>query len=270
MHYLGNMRRWPSTRSLPVLALLLVLVAGLPAVGCGSKDNGSSSKGGGELVVSAATSLKAALTSYGQGFTQARAQFSFAGSDELAAQIRKGAKPDVFASANTKLPDQLHGEKLVEKPAVFASNRLVLAVPSGGKVNSLRDVARSGVSVAIGSPSVPIGSYTRKVLARLDATTRKGILANVKTQEPDVGGISAKLQQSAADAGFLYVTDVVATHGKLKAIELPKALQPQVAYGIAIVKGARNPRAAQAFIDGLLRGGGASALREAGFTPPAQ
>ncbi|CAN5511674.1 molybdate ABC transporter substrate-binding protein [soil metagenome] len=253
----------------PLLAL--VLVAALAGAGCGSDDNDSSSKGGGDLVVSAAASLKTAFTSYGEGFTEAKAQFSFAASDELAAQIRKGAKPDVFASANTKLPDELFAEKLVEKPTAFASNRLVLAVPADSdKVRSLEDVAGDKVSVAIGAPAVPIGSYTRKVLAKLDAGTRKGILANVKTEEPDVAGISAKLQQGAADAGFLYFTDVEATNGKLKSIELPASLQPQVAYGLAIVKRTPNREAAQTFIDGLLKGAGADALREAGFKPPPQ
>ena len=57
-------------------------------------------------------------------------QLSFAGSDELAAQIRAGAKPDVFAAANTKLPDELFAEGLVERPRVFAANKLVLAVPA--------------------------------------------------------------------------------------------------------------------------------------------
>ena len=251
--------------------LALVLVVALAGSGCGSDDDDSSSKAGGDLVVSAAASLKPAFTSYGGSFTEAKAQFSFAGSDELAAQIRKGAKPDVFASANTKLPDQLFAEKRVDKPTVFASNRLVLAVAADtDKVRSLEDVAGDKVSVAVGAPAVPIGSYTRKVLAKLDARTRKGILANVKTEEPDVAGISAKLQQGAADAGLLYFTDVDATNGKLKAIELPKSLQPQVAYVVAIVKGAGNREAAQAFIDGLRKGAGAEALREAGFKPPPQ
>lgn len=266
MRCLGRFPRRPLS---PLLAL--ALVAALAGAGCGSDDNDSSSKGGGDLVVSAAASLKTAFTSYGEGFTDAKAQFSFAASDELAAQIRKGAKPDVFASANTKLPDELFAEKRVEKPTAFASNRLVLAVPADSdKVRSLEDVAGDKVSVAIGAPAVPIGSYTRKVLAKLDAGTRKGILANVKTEEPDVAGISAKLQQGAADAGFLYFTDVEATNGKLKSIELPASLQPQVAYGVAIVKRTPNREAAQAFVDGLLKGAGADALREAGFKPPPQ
>jgi len=251
------------------LTTALLISTILVAAGCGSDDNAGSDRG--DLVVSAATSLKAAFTGYGEQFTGANAQFSFAGSDELAAQIRSGAKPDVFASANTKLPDALFKDGLVERPQVFASNRLVLAVPArNDKVRSLDDLTTKGTTIVIGSESVPIGAYTRKVLGRLDGAERAAVLANVRSNEPDVGGISAKLTQGAADAGFLYVTDVVATNGRLKAIELPAQLQPAVAYGVAIVKGAAHRTEAQAFVAGLLSGPGATALTTAGFKPPGQ
>jgi molybdate transport system substrate-binding protein len=252
-------------RSALAAALLTTIVV---AAGCGSDDTSSN---GSDLVVSAATSLKRAFTDYGEQFTGANAQFSFAGSDELAAQIRSGAKPDVFASANTKLPDALFKDGLVERPQVFAANRLVLAVPAGSdKVRSLEDLAKTGTTVVIGAEGVPIGAYTRKVLGRLDGAARAGILANVRSNEPDVGGISAKLTQGAADAGFLYGTDVVATNGRLTAIELPAKLQPAVEYGVAIVKGAAHRTEAQAFVAGLLDGPGAAALKTAGFKPPGQ
>ena len=45
----------------------------------------------------------------------------------------------------------------------------------------------------------------------------------MRSNEPDVKGIVGKLTQGAADAGFVYVTDVNATNGKLKAITLPPA-----------------------------------------------
>jgi molybdate transport system substrate-binding protein len=247
------------------VVVLVVLVALVALTGCGSSDDNDR----GELLVSAATSLKSAFTNYGRQFEDADAQFSFAGSDQLAAQIRTGAKPDVFASANTKLPDELFAKGLVERPQVFASNRLVLAVPAGdAKVKGIDDLTKQGVTIAIGSKGVPIGAYTRKVLDRLDAKTSRAILANVRSDEPDVGGISAKLSQGAADAGFLYVTDVAATNGRLKAIELDAALQPEVSYGVAIVKGAPHRRAAQAFIAGLRKGAGADALKRAGFGVP--
>jgi molybdate transport system substrate-binding protein len=245
-------------------ALLAAIALVLAACGGDERAGGKSL-----LTVSAAASLKQAFTAYGMQFSDASARFSFAGSDELAAQIEKGVKPDVFAAANTKLPDALYAKGLVEKPTVFAGNRLVLAVPADGtKVGSLADLERRGVKLAIGSKAVPIGSYTRTVLGKLPSSRSRAILANVRSEEPDVAGITGKLTQGAVDAGFLYASDVRATDDKLKAIELPAALQPSVAYGVAIVKGARHPAQARAFIAGLLNGAGARALTDAGFQPP--
>lgn len=235
-----------------LVSLLLVVLAGC----------GGSSSGGGRLTVSAATSLTTAFTKLGG------AAYSFGGSDELAAQIRKGVKPDVYAAANTKLPEALFRAGLIERPQVFARNRLVLAVPGqGGKVTSLADAGKAGVKLAIGSPSVPVGMYTRKVIAGLPPGLRKAILGNVRSEEPDVGGVVGKLTQGAVDAGFVYVTDVEATGGRLRAIGLPQSLDPEVAYGVAVVKGAKHPAAARSFVKGLLAGKGRDTLRAAGFLP---
>jgi molybdate transport system substrate-binding protein len=244
-------------------SLSVVLAAcALALAGCGGSDD--------TLRVSAAASLKDALTRYGGEFEEARTRFSFGGSDELAAQIRKGAKPDVFASADTKLPDELYDEGLVEMPVTFAGNRLVLAVPasSDAGIASLEDVEKAGTTLAIGSEAVPVGSYARAVLSKLPESASSAILKNVRTQEPDVAGIVGKLTQGAVDAGFVYVSDVRAAGGTLKAIELPDSLQPAVAYGVAVVKGAEHEEAARAFVDGLLDGDGRRALDDAGFEPP--
>jgi molybdate transport system substrate-binding protein len=239
-------------------------LAALLVVGCGDDESAKPS-----LTVSAAASLKTAFTSYGKQFPDATARFSFAGSDELAAQIEQGVKPDVYAAANTKLPEELFAKGLLERPTVFAGNRLVLAVPaSGASVASLQDLERDGVKLAIGSAEVPVGAYTRTVLGKLPAARRDAILANVRSEEPDVAGITGKLTQGAVDAGFLYVSDVRATDGELEAIDLPSELQPEVAYGVAVVKGAKHPEQARAFVAGLLGGAGAEALADAGFEPP--
>jgi molybdate transport system substrate-binding protein len=240
----------------------------LTVAACGDDDAGG---GKPQMTVAAAASLKAAFTEYGKEFSGAETRFSFAGSDELAAQIEQGVKPDVYAAANTSLPDELYSRGLVEKPTVFAGNELVLAVPADGdRVTSLGDLAKDGVKIAIGQEDVPVGSYTRTVLDKLPAAASKAILANVGSEEPDVAGITGKLTQGAVDAGFLYVSDVRAADGQLKAIELSDNLQPAVAYGVAVVKGAKHPEAARAFIDGLLDGAGAKALKDAGFEPPPQ
>jgi molybdate transport system substrate-binding protein len=250
----------------PGLALLLAALA-LALVACGDDEPGGAAKP--QLTVSAAASLKQAFTDYGRRFDDASARFSFAGSDELAAQIEKGVTPDVFAAANTKLPDALYAAGKVEKPTVFAGNRLVLAVPADAtRVGSLKDLEGDGVKLAIGAEHVPIGAYTRTILAKLPPAQRTAILGNVRSEEPDVAGITGKLTQGAVDAGFLYASDVRATDDKLKAIELPDTLQPTVAYGAAVLKGAKHPQQARAFIAGLLDGAGARALADAGFLPP--
>ena len=78
-------------------------------------------------------------------------ELSFAGSDELAAQIRQGVKPDVYAAANTKLPDAAlrrgaaRASRSSSRPTSF-----VLAVPKDSEIDSVEDLTADGVKIAIG------------------------------------------------------------------------------------------------------------------------
>jgi molybdate transport system substrate-binding protein len=242
-----------------------LIALAVSAAGCGSDDEPAG--GAGELTVSAASSLTEAFGAYEQG-TPAAERFSFAGSDELAAQIRQGAKPDLYAAANTELPEMLRKEGLVGQPTVFATNSLVLAVRKGSDIGAVDDLTDPGVDLVIGSEDVPFGAYTQTVLDRLPAAQRDAILANVRSEESDVKAAVGKLSQGAADASFTYASDVAAAGDRLEGVELPAELQPDVAYGVAVVESAEDPEAAQEFIDGLLSGEGAQALEDAGFGPP--
>jgi len=242
--------------------LLTTLAATLG--GCGGGEDGGKPR----LTVSAAQSLQGAFEDYGSRFDAATVRFSFAGSDQLAAQIRQGVRPDVYAAASTELPQQLFEEGLVGEPVEFARNRLVIAVPADSPIGDLGDLDRDGTDLAVGAETVPVGSYTREVLDRLPAAQRRAILADVRSEEPDVSGVVGKLTQGAADAGFLYATDVAGAGDRLRAIELPRRLRPQVTYGVAVVEGAKEPEAARAFIEGLLSDPGRRAMRRAGFLAP--
>jgi molybdate transport system substrate-binding protein len=247
------------------LALCLALAA-VVAGGCGDDASGTSDHG--RLVVSAAASMEEAIEECSTVFREQEdvdVRLSFAGSDELAAQLRQGLNPDVYAAANTRLPVELYDEGLLEKPVEFATNELVLAIPAGSGIAALDDLAAEDVRIVIASESVPIGDYTRETLAKLPPPQEQAILANVRSNEPDVKGIVGKLTQDAADAGFVYVTDVNAAGDELEAIELPAELEPEVTYGAAVVAGAKQPAKAQAFVDGLLDGPCADALQAAGF-----
>jgi len=157
---------------------------------------------------------------------------------------------------------------LVYAKQSFGRVRWVLAVPEDSPIDSLDELTRSGITIVVGDPTVPVGAYTREVLGKLPADQRNAIYDNVRSQEPDVSSIAGKLTEGAVDAGFVYVTDVTASGGELKAIQLPAKLRPDIAYGAAVVAGAKNPDGARKFIHGLLSGEGGTALRKAGFGPP--
>ena len=215
-----------------------------------------------QITVLAAASLTGVLPRI-----DATPRYSFAGSDTLASQIRLGAPADVFASANTALPDQLYAAGLVEKPVVFTANSLVLVTPKSNPaaIRSVFDLRRSGIKLLVGSVTVPIGSYTRKILERLALS---GVLANVVSQENDVRSILGKIGLGEADAGFVYASDAKAAAGKVRVIALPARAQPEVRYAVAVLRSSRNRSSAIVFVDRLLSKAGQAKLRTAGFVAP--
>jgi molybdate transport system substrate-binding protein len=233
-------------------------VAVLAASGCGGD-------GGPGLTVSAASSLNAAFTDYADGFDRAEVRLSFAASDQLAAQIRGGARPDVFAAASGDLVRRLARERLVERPVEFARNRLVVAVPPGGRIERFDDLADPGVRIAIGSRSVPVGAYARNALGRLPPRLRAGIESNIESEEPDAATVIGRVRAGAVDAAFAYRTDVRAV-SELRELVVPGGVRP--AYAAAVVTGTDHPEEARAFVLGLRSARARQALARAGFELP--
>ena len=218
------------------------------AAGCGGSGSG------GRATVYAAASLTDVFPQI-----DAKARYSFAGSNELAAQIEQGATPDVYASANEKLMDELRAKGLVEEPSVFATNRLVVAVPPSNPahVESAADLARPGVKVVLAEPGVPAGDYAREALGTL------GLDVRPVSEEPDVRSVLAKVALGEADAGIVYATD--ARTAKVKVVELPERAQVRARYTIAVVADAPDPAAAKRFVDAVEGAEGRKALQAAGF-----
>src|ERR671918_447509 len=195
------------------------------------------------------------------------ARYSFAGSDELAIQIREGAPADVSAAASPRHPAELAGEELVEQPVVFATNRLVLVVPGDNPagIGSVEDLPHEGVRLVIAATGVPAGDYTRQVLETLG---REDVLDRVVSEEADVKGVVSKVALGEADAGFVYATDVAPVEDDVDVIELPDEAQPEVEYSVAVVRGGEREREARAFVERLLGEAGREELREAGLGTP--
>jgi len=195
------------------------------------------------------------------------ANFSFAGSDELATQIREGAPADVYAAASSRYPQELYEEGLVDEPATFATNRLVLVVPKAnpGDIESVEDLLQPGTRLVVAAEGVPVGDYTRTVLETLGLSRA---LDNVVSNEDDVKGVTAKVSLGEADAGFVYATDVTPVADRVRAFELPENAQPAIEYQVAVVVDSDDEDAAAEFVEKLLGEEGRAALERAGFVLP--
>jgi molybdate transport system substrate-binding protein len=195
-------------------------------------------------------------------------RYSFAGSDTLAAQIAQGAPADVFASASLKQTELLYHNGALRRPVVFATNKLIVIVPSSNPagIRSVYDLRRKGVKVVIGTPTVPVGAYTRQVLDSLGIT--EAVMSNVVDQESDVKGIVAKIALGEGDAGLVYKTDARPAAKKVRSILIPSWAQPPIRYEVAIVRKSPHQAAAAAFIRRVTSLRGRRLLVAAGFGLP--
>jgi molybdate transport system substrate-binding protein len=247
------------------VALLLAAMLALPSCGSGSGSSGSS--GGGTLNVFAASSLTEVFTQLASVYQQQhpgwKVRLNFLGSDELAAQIEQGVDADVYAAASTKYPEQLQSEKLLGKTTDFATNTLVLIVPSDNPagITSVSDLTK-GAKLVIGDPSVPIGSYTETVLGNLGIDPAS---LNVVSREAKTKDIATKVELGEADAGFVYTSDANALGDKVKVIQLPASAQATAVYPIGVVSSSTNKEAAQQWIDLVTSERGQQALVSHGF-----
>jgi molybdate transport system substrate-binding protein len=266
----------PAALAAPAALALAVVV--LAACGRASGSPGSSgSSASTRLTVLAAASLTKVFPRIGAEFARRHPgvtfDLSFGGTDQLAAQIQQGAPADVFAGASTKYGDQLAGAGQIDAYEVFCTNRLVLVTPASnpGGVSSLRDLADRPVKLVIGSDTVPVGTYTRTVLANLDSVYGTGysarVLANVVSNEDSVTSIVTKVESGEADAGFVYVTDALAAESRVRTIALPAAAQAVARYPIAAVSASEHAAVARQFVDFVLTPAAQRLLRKAGFGP---
>lgn len=257
-----------------VLAAAGVLLSVAAATSCGSGASDREAAAGDQMVqgegavveVFAAASLAAAFGDLARAFERTAdgtpVRLNAAGSSALAQQIVQGARPDVFASADTENMAivRRHGD-LVGSPRIFASNTLAIVVERGNPkgIRTLADLERPGLKLALGAPRVPIGRYTTDVFAR--ARLRRP----PSSEEADVRAIVTKVKLGEVDAGVVYATDLRAAGSAVGAVPIPRSENVAAEYPIARVKGGPTPTAAAAFVEFVLSGEGQRLLVKHGF-----
>lgn len=236
------------------LALAVLLATALLCASCTGEDEPAADTGAadaGALRIFAPSSVEGVFRELAPD-----AEFRFGSSEELAEAALEGGAPDVFASAGQAPIAEVGAEGVLESPAVFATNRLVLVVPAeGSDVGSLADLADADVLV---------GAELGYVRSTLEAIGEGGRLEGAGF-DPDAAD---QVASGSADAALVYYTDALAAGDAVRVIELPA--QALVEYPIAAANVSESFEEAQAFVDLVLSDRGRQALEDAGFTlPPA-
>ena len=246
-----------------IAAMVLAALAG-----CGSDEPDDSAAEETTLTVYAASSLTSAFEQMGEDFEAdhdgVTVEFNFAGSSDLVAQIQEGAPADVFASADEANMEKLTAEDLQgADPENFASNTLEIAVPPGNPagVENFQDLGEDGLNLVICAPEVPCGAASQGV------AEAAGVELNPVSEEQSVTDVIAKVSSGEADAGLVYVTDVIAAGDDVEGIEFPESSEVVNVYPIAPLADSENADLAQEFVDLVLGESGQSILQEAGFAP---
>jgi molybdate transport system substrate-binding protein len=229
-----------------------------------------------ELVVSAAASLKDALTEIGADYEkkrpQVRLRFNFGSSGTLQQQIEQGAPVDVFAAAADKNLDDLAAKNMIDLKTrrVLAGNVLVLVVPKDSKlkVKHFQDVNSSAVKyVAVGGPTVPAGMRAEEVFTKLgiwSAVQQKAVRGK------DVREVLTQVELGNAEAGVVYKTDAAISTKVRVVATAPAAMHQPIRYPVAVISGSKNAALAQDFVRYISGSKAAKVLRRYQFIVPAR
>jgi molybdate transport system substrate-binding protein len=208
------------------------------------------------LNVFAAASLTESLTEiaelYKKTAPNVKIHFNFDSSGTLQTQIENGADADLFLSAGQRQMNALSDSFIDDATRKnVLVNQVVLIVPENSTkgISSFQDVMTAKVSlVALGNASVPVGQYSQEIFEFLkgwDVVSKKASLgSNVKE-------VLSQVESASVDCGVVYSTDATTAKNVKVVANAPEGSHQPVVYPAAVVKGSKNPDAAQAFLNFL-------------------
>ncbi len=185
-----------------------------------------------------------------------RISVTFAGSQELAAQIIEGAPADLFISADVRQMDRVAEAGLLEAgyPETLFENELVLAVRRELWAPEL--LRKKGLRLLLADPLVPLGAYSMEYLregvshGKITEADRERLLRDTLSFEASARVVSVKLGMGAGDGAFLYRSDALSLD-RQEFVTLELSGAPKAQYLASLLTGARGDGEPARFLDYL-------------------
>lgn len=233
---------------------------------------------GQEVRVAAAADLKFAMAKLTEQFereTGTKVDVTYGSSGNFFSQIQNGAPFDLFFSADVEYAKKMEAAGFAERGTLYnyAVGRIVIWMPPGIKVdvtkqgwNALLDA--SVQKIAIANPEH--APYGRAAVAALQ---KASIYEQVKSKlvyGENISQAAQFVQSGNAQAGII-ARSLAVSPGMSdgKSWEIPAETHPPIEQSAILLKGAKNKKAALAFLDFVKGPAGREILVKCGFAVPA-
>jgi len=166
----------------------------------------------------------------------------FMGTSQLVLQIKNGAKPDIFISANESWMDYLEGKSLILKTyrKNFLYNSLVLITSKNNKIGKLENVnelkellykSKTKISLAM-TKSIPAGIYAKSYFKNIKIWSK---LDNKFVESVNVRAALNFVARGDLEFGIVYRSDALVSN-KIKIVySLEKEKHKKIIYPMAIL-----------------------------------
>lgn len=223
--------------------------------------------------VAAAVSLEEVLgqllADYGLRQQEVKVRLLLGASDELTAQIERGASVDLFLSADPGQLAQLAASGFAQgQPVTFADNTLAVLAPGEGRLAARKpaDLLSSSADcrrIAMATPGCPLGAYTRDYLQSLGLYDR---FRERAVELENSRAVFTAIQSGQAAAGFVYSSATLTAHG-CRVLFRVRRLPTPIRYAGVVLANAREPAHAQDFLSFLISKQAERRFRRWGFIP---
>jgi molybdate transport system substrate-binding protein len=230
-----------------------------------------------EVRVAAAADLKFAMSDLAQQYerqTGNTLDATYGSSGNFFSQLQNGAPFDVFFSADIDYPQKLEAAGLAEPGTLYeyAVGRIVIWMPP----DATADVAKLGWAALLDSRVQKIAvanpehaPYGRAAVAAL---RKAGIYERVAAKlvyGENITQAAQFVQSGNAQAGIVALS--LATSPAMrdgKRWEIPAEMHPPIQQAAIVLKGAKNKKAAEAFLEFVKSEAGRATLAKYGFSFP--
>lgn len=199
-------------------------------------------------------------------------QAHYGGSGEIFGMLSTGQYCDVLIPGAEKYTEDAVKNGWVREDTIkkVVLHEAIIAVPKGNpaKINSLQDLAKPGVRVALGDPKGPaIGRISKKILMKNKLWEK--VLKNVTVKGPTVNQLIIYPALGQVDAAIVWkdVTAWAEKKDKISTIAIPKKENLIKSIPTAVTTGSTNQKLAVKFNSFISSTEGLKVWKKWGFDP---